>query len=310
MNKNIATVLIVILALLGFIIGEIAMLISRNSNGPKIIDYNNLQIKENVEKPWGYADNDPTELTLEQGDKIYRDFMNAIKRGDWEALDGMLTSQRKFFYDNPKEFVKFNDDGIAVFKRTYRQQNEYYFFPFLLQSPDIDDVTPVKIEKAEPMISGDGDYFYLVDEFSNETTKVSNLPWDNNYKITYETKEGTKFKGTGEVLMVFDKDQWKFQSAFWHIEPNIITKEYGDASSSFTLFDPENPNMSLKVGDTIKWFNHSGLIFVYNSNVDYWSSPFMMNDSFTKTFKTPGIYKYQIIYLNEKPSLNGQIVIK
>lgn len=310
MNKTIAVVLVIIVVLLGFIIGGVLVLNNRDVNNFKNIDYNNLPIKATVEKPWGYAESDPTNLTLEQGDKIYRDFMNTLKKGDWAALDKMLTSQRKFFYDNPKEFVKFNDEGIAVFKRTYRPANEYYFYPFLLQSPDIDDVIPVSIKKAEPRISGDGDYFYLVDEFSNETTKVSNLPWDNNYEITYKTKDGTKFSGTGEILIVFDKNEWKFQGAFWHINPNIITKEYGDNTQLFTLFDPTTPNLSIKVGETIKWFNHSGLVFVYNSNSDYWSSPYMVNDSFTKTFNTPGIYKYQIIYLDERPSLNGQIVVK
>jgi len=143
--------------------------------------------------------------------------------------------------------------------------------------------------------------FLMIDKENKEKYKVEGQNWTIRVNLNVTIVDNGYQKGNGIIYFVYDDGVYKYHFEEWENE-FTSGKDLGDIPGEgeivFTLDKNEGeellPDLYLQKGQYVKWPAINGFVMSQNDSPSHFSSPFLVDSSYTKKFDVQGDYEYVI----------------
>jgi len=312
MNKVITLLVVVIFILLIFLSYGIAKLSTNIQPGEVAMDPDayaktlGSYTDKGLLNPWPHSEPDPGSVALPSTDQlmnIYKEIRKAYANRDYELYKKYASTERIWHMEHNKIQEAGMVDSLFVFS-VMETDGEINFTNngLLLSAIDAPEIQNIQVLNAawETKELSPG-AFLMIDKENKEKYKVEGQNWTIRVNLNVTIVDNGYQKGNGIIYFVYDDGVYKYHFEEWENE-FTSGKDLGDIPSEgeivFTVDKNEGeelpPDLYLQKGQYVKWPAMNGFVMSQNDSPSHFSSPFLVDSSYTKKFDVQGDYEYVI----------------
>ena len=266
--------------------------------------------------PWYQEQPKKDSLSMPSADalfEIYKKISEAYANRDLNLFKEYASTERIFHISNPKTNAKADYKGTSVFILEDMDAEENFINNSLLlchlKAPSTNLLTPIEAtwETTQYQVGG----AYILDPIKKEYVLLDVDNWQNRAILKLEIIPNDYVFGSGVITFVYDKGNWKYHFEVWDINYSEVSSigDIEDNSNKIILDDEIPKTLTIQVDTQVQWPILKGYIYTKSGSIEHWSSGYINNTEYIKSFNKKGVYKYTILNKLYEEVFNGEIIV-